>query len=78
MPSTSATPSDVPLKPPFYAIQEAETEELRAAVRIMRERERRLMELLKTSAPEKIEHDLRNVLNELVLLRTLLDPKNCD
>ena len=47
--------------------------ELRAMVAKMKDRERRIMELLRTSSPERIEHDLRNVLNELVLLRTLLD-----
>ena len=53
-----------------------ETDTLRKLVEKMRDRERRLMELLKASTPERIEHDLRNVLNELVLLRTLFDPKD--
>ena len=53
-----------------------EVQKLRALVQRMQERERRLMDLLKASAPERIEHDLRNVLNELVLLRALLDPKS--
>ncbi len=53
-------------------------ESLRQLVEKMQERERRLMVLLNTSAPERIEHDLRNVLNELVLLRTLFDPKSGD
>jgi len=55
---------------------QAEAETLRRMVERMQERERRLMDLLKASTPERIEHDLRNVLNELVLLRTLLDPKS--
>ncbi len=55
-------------------LADAEASSLRATLHVMLERERRLMELLHTSAPEKIEHDLRNVLNELMLLRTLLDP----
>ena len=36
-------------------------------------REQRVMELLKSTKPERIEHDLRNVLNELSLLRVLFD-----
>jgi len=56
----------------------AEAAALRLLVDQMRERERRLMVLLKASAPERIEHDLRNVLNELILLRTLFDPKSSD
>jgi hypothetical protein len=63
------------LHEPVFAVLEAEATALRAAVKTMREREQRLMELLHTSVPEKIEHDLRNVLNELVLLRTLLQPQ---
>jgi hypothetical protein len=36
------------------------------------ERQRRLAELL-NCAPDRIEHDVRNLLNELNLLRTLFD-----
>jgi hypothetical protein len=36
------------------------------------ERQKRLAELLKC-APEKVEHEVRNVLNELCLLRTLFE-----
>jgi hypothetical protein len=57
---------------------QAEALELRSQVEQMQERERRLMQLLKASAPERIEHNLRNVLNELVLLRSLFDPKSGD
>jgi hypothetical protein len=39
----------------------------------LRAREREIMELLGTRAPEKILHDLRNVLNEVQLLRALAD-----
>ena len=54
----------------------AETAALLRALDEMKDRENRLMELLHTTAPERIEHDVRNVLNELVLLRTLLDLKS--
>ncbi len=57
---------------------QAEAAALRLLVDQMREREHRLMVLLNATAPERIEHDLRNVLNELVLLRTLFDPKSSD
>ena len=53
-----------------------ETAALLQALDEMKDRENRLMELLHTTAPDRIEHDVRNVLNELVLLRTLLDLKS--
>ena len=37
----------------------------------MREREQEIMTLLRTKSPDRIVHDLRNVLNELELLRAL-------
>ena len=46
---------------------------LRQRMAAMETREQRLMELLKTTQPERMEHDLRNVLNELSLLRTMFD-----
>jgi hypothetical protein len=55
---------------------DSEVQKLRVLVQRMQDRERRLMDLLNASTPERIEHDLRNVLNELVLLRALLDPKS--
>ena len=48
-------------------------ESLRARCREMAERERKIMALLNCPAPEKIDHDLRNVMNELVLLRKVLE-----
>ena len=53
-------------------------EELRILVEKMQDRERRLMDLLKISSPDRIEHDVRNVLNELVLLRALFDPQSTE
>ena len=70
--STSLTDQSVtPPKHPESPLICTETE-LRAAFEKMAERERRLMELLHTSSPDRIEHALRNVLNELGLLRTFL------
>lgn len=37
------------------------------------ESQRRMMDLLHTAAPEKLVHDLRNVLNERDLLKALVD-----
>ena len=37
------------------------------------EQQRQIMDLLGCKSPEKIMHDLRNVLNELTLLRALAD-----
>lgn len=58
----------------------AENRELRAQLdqaradrsRLM-DAQRRIMELLGTSNPEKIVHDLRNLLNERDLLKALVD-----
>lgn len=58
----------------------AENHELRGQIEQLRtertrwtETQRRMMELLHTSAPEKLVHDLRNLLNERDLLKTLVD-----
>lgn len=45
---------------------------LRAERDTLAQRQQRLAELL-NCAPEKIEHEIRNVLNELRLLRTLFE-----
>ena len=39
----------------------------------LRVREREIMELLGTASPDRIMHDLRNVLNEVQLLRALAE-----
>lgn len=58
----------------------AENAELRGQLEQLRgerarwtETQRRLMDLLHTQAPEKLVHDLRNLLNERDLLKTLVD-----
>lgn len=48
-------------------------EQLRAERARWTETQRRLMELLHTSSPEKLVHDLRNLLNERDLLKALVD-----
>jgi hypothetical protein len=48
-------------------------EALRREVERLREREQQIVELLGAKSPDKILHDLRNVLNELQLLRILAE-----
>ena len=50
----------------------AELDRTRAERDRLREQQRQLAELLESANPEKIVHDLRGVLNELQLLRTLM------
>ena len=50
-----------------------EVDRLRAEREKLLDIQRRVMELLNTRAPEKILHDLRNVLNERELYRALAD-----
>ena len=50
----------------------ASTDELRADRDLLAARQKRLAELL-NCPPEKIEHEVRNLLNELRLLRTLFE-----
>lgn len=47
--------------------------DLRRKVAELEERERKVMALLNSPSPSKIDHDLRNVMNELVLLRKVLE-----
>ena len=52
---------------------QAEVQQLRADRNRLLDLHRRMMELLGTTSPEKIVHDLRNVLNERNLLKALVD-----
>jgi hypothetical protein len=51
----------------------AEVDQLRAERSRWRETQERIMQLLGATAPEKLVHDLRNVLNERDLLKALVD-----
>src|SRR5439155_25382832 len=69
--------ADVPAQ---IAAQAATLHELRAEVSQLRaerdrlaDRQRQIAELLKSTHPEKVVHDLRNVLNELTLYKALLE-----
>jgi hypothetical protein len=71
-PDESATGS----VPGLQAIEQSRLSEELADCRrqcdVLKEREQRIASLLHCT-PEKIEHDLRNVINELQLLRTLFE-----
>jgi hypothetical protein len=51
----------------------AELDQLRSERARWREMQERVMQLLGTNLPEKLVHDLRNVLNERDLLKALVD-----
>jgi hypothetical protein len=48
-------------------------EQLRVELTRLRDRERQIAELLNAPRPDKILHDLRNLLNEVQLLRILAE-----
>jgi len=69
--------SDIPAQ---LAAQAAQIHELRAEVERVRaerdrltDRQRQVAELLKSANPDKIVHDLRNLLNEVQLYKMLAD-----
>ena len=51
----------------------SEMQQLRGEREMLLERQRRIMELIGTTHAEELLHDLRNVLNERNLLRTLTE-----
>ena len=54
-------------------LEQMSAAELREELSAMRERERQFCELLECASREKLVHDLRNLLNEVQLLRLLAD-----
>ena len=72
---------DAPMDMPAHlATQLAQINELRAEAERLRserdrllERQRQVAELLRSANPDKIVHDLRNVLNELQLYKLLAE-----
>ena len=70
-------PVDVPAHLAAQAAQlnelRGEAERLRAERDRLLERQRQIAELLSSSSPDKIVHDLRNLLNELQLYKLLAD-----
>jgi hypothetical protein len=57
-------------------IEQMTLEQLRAELTVLRERERQIAELLNARSSDKILHDLRNLLNEVQLLRILAEQGN--
>jgi hypothetical protein len=57
-------------------MDEMTPEELRAEVTRLRDRERQIAELLNSKSPDRLLHDLRNLLNEVQLLRILAEQGN--
>jgi hypothetical protein len=51
-------------------------DQLRAELNTLRERERQIVELLNAKSSDRILHDLRNLLNEVQLLRILAEQSN--
>ena len=66
-PATSGAPESV----------EAQLARTRRELVFLRAQHRQIMELIGCDKPEKLLHDLRNVLNELQLLRMLADTGKC-
>ena len=50
-----------------------ENDRLQAELQQMTAQQREIMELLNTRSPDKIIHDLRNLINELNLYRSLVE-----
>ena len=69
---TSRTSSE----PNSPATDSMSVEQLRAELNALRDRERQIVELLGARSPDKILHDLRNLLNEVQLLRILAEQGN--
>jgi hypothetical protein len=60
-----------PLRSDAFNLDTSDPERLRAELKRFQMREAEMMELLNCKSPEKLVHDLRNVLNEMQLLRVL-------
>ena len=58
------------------SIDQMSPEALRAELTLLRERERQIGQLLNAKSPDRILHDLRNLLNEVQLLRILAEQNN--
>ena len=81
-PPQAETSSAAPETPPPHLIAtimaeavelRAQMEQLRAERHRLLETQQRVMELLGTGSPERILHDLRNLLNERNLFKALAD-----
>ena len=57
----------------IFPIHMTSSDDLQLKLEKLEQREHQIMELLHCEKPERIVHDLRNVLNELQLLRLLTE-----
>ena len=55
------------------AMKSTASESASTDIAAMREREETMMHLLNCTSPDRLIHDLRNVMNELTLLRAVLE-----
>jgi hypothetical protein len=55
------------------ALESMSADELRRELTTLRDRERQIGQLIGAKAPDRILHDLRNLLNEVQLLRILAE-----
>ena len=56
-------------------LEEDSSAQLRADLERLLDRERQMAELLGSQSPDRLLHDLRNLLNEVQLLRILTEDK---
>jgi hypothetical protein len=66
-----------PLSSPLVESTDAQLARTRRELDALRATHSQMMELIGCNKPEKLVHDLRNVLNELQLLRLLSDSGKC-
>ena len=57
-------------------VEKMTPDELRVEIAHLRDRERQIAELLNSKSPDRLLHDLRNLLNEVQLLRILAEQSN--
>jgi hypothetical protein len=57
-------------------INSMSVEQLRAELAALRTREQQIIELIGAKSPDRVMHDLRNLLNEVQLLRILAESGN--
>jgi hypothetical protein len=74
--SSAASRSDYMPSEPIESI-EVQLARANRELDMIRVKHREMMELLGTDKPEELVHDLRNVLNELHLLRLLANSGSC-
>ena len=72
-PKQAGQPRALGETPPLLSPIPSDPNELREEFRALRQREREIIALLGSSSSQRILHDIRNLLNEVHLLRYLAD-----